>query len=216
MPTTFRAAVYRTASAPLSAARPTINVQIHSVASEAQAVHVYLCVSMHMRKPVVPRSSKTRRTIAVALACLTFILVVSRAFSGVRRLTATSDSLSLTTSGKTLVVHIFADTDPEYLKNLRFFIQWGIDPNDDADYIVVVQNIPSKTVGCLSYTNTIFCFCLLCLYSHLLCRQGLCSYCDRLLFCLTYQRMLSMCNTIMSAMIGAHLVGCYSSLAMSN
>ena len=127
-----------------------------------------------MRRPVVPRSSKTRRTIAVALACLTFILVVNRAFSGVRRLTATSDSLSLTTSGKTLVVHIFADTDPEYLKNLRFFIQWGIDPNDDADYIVVVQNIPSKTVGCLSYTNTISAFAcfayipIYCMYSHLL------------------------------------------------
>ena len=107
-----------------------------------------------MRKPAAPRSSRTRRTVAFALACLVFIIVVSRAFTGVRRLTASSDSLSLTTSGKTLVVHIFAYTDPEYLKNLRFFVQWGIDPNDDAEYVVVVQNLPSKTVGCSSCNQT--------------------------------------------------------------
>ena len=162
-----------------------------------------------MRKPAAPRSSRTRRTVAFVLACLVFIIVVSRAFTGVRRLTASSDSLSLTTSGKTLVVHIFADTDPEYLKNLRFFVQWGIDPNDDAEYVVVVQNLPSKTVGCSSCNQT---HCFACVPHP----DRLCYYCGRLQFCLTYQRVPSMCNTITSAMIGAHLAGCSCSLAMSN
>ena len=95
---------------------------------------------------MAPRSTKAWRNVAVALACLLLILVFSRGISGARHLSGTASSLTLTTSGRTLVVHIFADTDPEYLKNLRFFVQWGIDPGDEADYVVVVQNIASSTV----------------------------------------------------------------------
>ena len=93
------------------------------------------------------RSSKAWKTVATALACLAFILIASRAISGARSLSAVTESLAVATSGKTLVVHIFADTDPEYLNNLDFFVKWGIPSNDDADYIIVVQNIKSHRVG---------------------------------------------------------------------
>lgn len=96
------------------------------------------------------RSSKAWRTVAVSLACLAFILIASRAIAGARSLSAVTDSLAVATSGKTLVVHIFADTDPEYLNNLNFFVKWGIPSNDDdTEYIIVVQNIKSHRVGSL-------------------------------------------------------------------
>lgn len=104
-----------------------------------------------------PRSSTAWRTVAIALACLTLFLIVSRNISVSRHLSATTDSVTLATSGRTLVVHIFADTDPEYLKNLQFFVQWGIDPDDEADYVVVVQNSASKTVCRLLSSSTDCC-----------------------------------------------------------
>ena len=48
--------------------------------------------------------------------------------------------------GKTLVVHIFADNDPEYLENLKFFVQYGILQEDNADYIILVQANSSTIV----------------------------------------------------------------------
>lgn len=49
--------------------------------------------------------------------------------------------------GKTLIVHIFADTDPAYLENLKFFVEWGIPDRDQADYVIVVQSTDSSVVG---------------------------------------------------------------------
>ena len=49
--------------------------------------------------------------------------------------------------GKTLVVHIFADTDPEYLENLKFFVHYGILKKDiAAEYVIIVQSDTSATV----------------------------------------------------------------------
>ena len=47
---------------------------------------------------------------------------------------------------KTLVVHIFADTDPEYLENLMFFIQHGILQEDNAEYVLLIQTDSSTIV----------------------------------------------------------------------
>jgi len=41
--------------------------------------------------------------------------------------------------GRTLVVHVFADADPEYLENLKIFVKYGILREDDAEYIILVQ-----------------------------------------------------------------------------
>lgn len=50
---------------------------------------------------------------------------------------------------KTLVVHIFADTDPEYLENLEFFVKHGILQEDNADYIILVQTNTVSIVSAL-------------------------------------------------------------------
>lgn len=43
--------------------------------------------------------------------------------------------------GKTLIVHIFADTDPEYIENLKFFVHYGISVGDiAAEYVIIVQS----------------------------------------------------------------------------
>ena len=49
--------------------------------------------------------------------------------------------------GKTLVVHIFADTDPEYLENLNFFVHHGILKGDvTAEYVIIVQSNSTSAV----------------------------------------------------------------------
>lgn len=39
----------------------------------------------------------------------------------------------------TLLVYVFSNTDPEYINNLRFFVQFGMAPDDGVTYIIVVQ-----------------------------------------------------------------------------
>ncbi|KAL4428545.1 hypothetical protein ABPG75_002634 [Micractinium tetrahymenae] len=39
----------------------------------------------------------------------------------------------------TLCVYVFSNTDPEYLENLRFFVKFGMAPDDGVTYLVVVQ-----------------------------------------------------------------------------
>lgn len=44
----------------------------------------------------------------------------------------------------TLVVYVFSDTDPEYIRNLRYFVSNGIWDEDGCQYIIVIQQ--SKTL----------------------------------------------------------------------
>jgi len=39
----------------------------------------------------------------------------------------------------TLVMYVFSDTDKEYFNNLRFFIKHAIRPNDNCQYIIILQ-----------------------------------------------------------------------------
>lgn len=39
----------------------------------------------------------------------------------------------------TLVVYIFSNTDAEYLRNLKFFLKWGVREGDGADYVIILQ-----------------------------------------------------------------------------
>jgi hypothetical protein len=39
----------------------------------------------------------------------------------------------------TLVIYVYSNTDPEYLKNLEFFIKEAIKPNDGCEYVIVLQ-----------------------------------------------------------------------------
>ena len=101
---------------------------------------------MHRKKPMSQRSYKTWRTVGVAVACVATILLLRWGISGSSGLSGATDGFSAA-NGKTLIIHIFADTDPEYLENLKFFVQWGIPPQDQSDYVVVVQSTDSAVVG---------------------------------------------------------------------
>jgi hypothetical protein len=39
----------------------------------------------------------------------------------------------------TLVAYIFADTEPQYLANMEFFIRTAIREDDKCDYVIVLQ-----------------------------------------------------------------------------
>lgn len=45
---------------------------------------------------------------------------------------------------KTLVMYIFANADPQYLTNLRYFVEHGVVESEEVDYIIVVQDSSSK------------------------------------------------------------------------
>jgi hypothetical protein len=40
------------------------------------------------------------------------------------------------------VLYVFADSDPEYRRNLEFFVRFGITAGNDCNYIIVVQQVP--------------------------------------------------------------------------
>ncbi len=47
----------------------------------------------------------------------------------------------------TLCIYVFSNTDPEYLENLRFFVKFGMAPDDGVTYLVVVQEQEGQPVG---------------------------------------------------------------------
>ena len=93
------------------------------------------------------RSYKAWRSVAIVSACICVFCLARFAFPS-KSLSAEGYSSA---DGKTLIVHIFADTDPEYLENLKFFVQWGISPEDQADFVVVVQSTEASIVGLPSF-----------------------------------------------------------------
>ena len=101
---------------------------------------------MYRKKAMAERSSKAWRTVGIVSACVATLFLIRWAVSGTSSLSGRADGYS-SANGKTLVIHIFADTDPEYLENLKFFVQWGIPPQDQSDYVIVVQSTESATVG---------------------------------------------------------------------
>lgn len=100
---------------------------------------------MHRKRPMSQRSNKAWRTVGVVVACVATVLLLRWGLLGNSGLSGASDGFSAA-NGKTLIIHIFADTDPEYLQNLIFFVQWGIPPQDQSDYVVVVQSTDSAVL----------------------------------------------------------------------
>ena len=45
----------------------------------------------------------------------------------------------------TLVMYIYADSDPEYRRNLEFFVRFGVTAGPECDYIIVVQQVQRCT-----------------------------------------------------------------------
>ena len=46
-------------------------------------------------------------------------------------------------SGKaeTLVIYTFSNTDPEYERNLRFLVQYGMWEGDGCEYLIIIQQV---------------------------------------------------------------------------
>lgn len=84
------------------------------------------------------------RNVAVVLCACAIVALTHTVLIG-RKDSKTHGCLSAPLD-KTLVVHIFADTDPEYLENLKFFIRYGILQEDNAEYIVLIQTDSSTIV----------------------------------------------------------------------
>ena len=49
----------------------------------------------------------------------------------------------------TLVMYIFSPTDPEYERNMQYFVQHGMSEKDPCHYVVVVQQIEGKALPSL-------------------------------------------------------------------
>ena len=47
--------------------------------------------------------------------------------------------LSLATADDTLVMYTYSNSDPEYERNLHFFVKYGMSYGDGCDYVVIVQ-----------------------------------------------------------------------------
>ena len=109
------------------------------------------------------------------------------------------------TAGKTLVVHIFADTDPQYIENLKFFVHYGISGDDAAEYVIIVQSDVSSIVRLLAFSEAVE-YSTVCLRISA-CFSGASS--------LPSQAMLDTLHTRMSVMTGVQLDGCSCALVSS-
>lgn len=47
--------------------------------------------------------------------------------------------VSLATAADTLVMYTYSNSDPEYERNLQFFVKYGMSEGDGCDYVVIVQ-----------------------------------------------------------------------------
>ena len=44
-------------------------------------------------------------------------------------------------SADTLVLYAYANSDPEYERNLHFFVEHGMSEDDGVDYVIFVQQV---------------------------------------------------------------------------
>ena len=60
-----------------------------------------------------------------------------------------SPHLSSSIHIETLVLYIHSNTDPEYERNMRFFVQHGMAAGDGCEYVIIVQQV---SVACARVT----------------------------------------------------------------
>lgn len=103
--------------------------------------------------PIVPRTSKRRRSlhhlVLLAVAAILLISSVVRYAILHSKSDAKNPVRNAWAGGKkdTLVMYVFSNTDPEYITNLRFFVQFAISKDDRCDYVIVVQTDADKAVS---------------------------------------------------------------------
>lgn len=56
---------------------------------------------------------------------------------------------------ETLLLYLYAPSDPHYRRNLEFFVEQGIRVNDGIDYVIIVQKVRAPTALCHRCTKTL-------------------------------------------------------------
>ena len=95
---------------------------------------------------ILKRTGILLPTLTMTLRLISACQIIALACTILR--TATVSAYRVVPRERTLVMHIFADTDPEYLLNLKFFVQYGILSKDSAEFIIIVQTNTSDVVRC--------------------------------------------------------------------
>lgn len=102
-----------------------------------------LCV--HQQSTIVLKSMRHLRKCLIGLTA-GFVAACLMTWAAKRHLYCTKQIET-----NTLIVHIFADTDPEYMANFQFFVRHAISRTDGAEYIVIVQTDNFTTVKAIWY-----------------------------------------------------------------
>ena len=55
---------------------------------------------------------------------------------------------SLLSQTDTVVIYTYSRTDPEYERNLQYFVEHGMWEGDGCDYIIIVQQVPIQSTCC--------------------------------------------------------------------
>ena len=53
---------------------------------------------------------------------------------------------SSATKGTTLIIHIFSDSDPQYIGNLEFFVRYGVPQDPAVRCLIIVQTNSASLV----------------------------------------------------------------------
>ena len=48
----------------------------------------------------------------------------------------------------TLIIYVFSSNDPEYERNLHFFIQHGMWEGDGCQYVIIIQQVGKNVSSC--------------------------------------------------------------------
>ena len=48
----------------------------------------------------------------------------------------------------TLVIYVYSKTDPEYERNLQFFVEHGMWEGDGCEYLIIVQQVGKTSIYC--------------------------------------------------------------------
>jgi hypothetical protein len=97
----------------------------------------------HQQRPDTPQKSPWHLPTPVLLKYLLVAVLFLTAALGFLLVAATArgplQAHGLGRAKDTLVVYIFADTDPEYARNMQHFIQHAVREDDRCDYVFIIQ-----------------------------------------------------------------------------
>ena len=61
-------------------------------------------------------------------------------------LAASNHLVDSETTGNTLIIYIFSDSDPQYIENLKFFVRYGVSQEAAVHYLIIVQTDSASLV----------------------------------------------------------------------